>query len=66
MHCQTEHPYLRNKQVQINDVWEVIISIKVWMQIRKIAKERNCSYTTITRYCAFRLAEKEKLRWIGK
>lgn len=63
MRCQTQHPYLRNKPVQVHDLWEVLISAKLWAKIQDFSKKRKCSYTTITRYCAFRLAEKETLRW---
>lgn len=63
MRCHTQHPHLRNKPVQVHDLWEVLISSKLWTKIQDLAKKRRCSYTTITRYCAFRLAEKESLRW---
>lgn len=63
MRCHTQHPHLRNKPVQVHDLWEVLISSKLWAKIQDLAKKRKCSYTTITRYCAFRLAEKETLRW---
>ncbi len=63
MHCTTQHPFLRDKPVQVKDIWEVLISIQLWKKIRELAQKRNCTFTTITRYCAFRLAEKQKLRW---
>ena len=63
MRCRTRNPFLRNKPVQVADLWEVLITKNLWSTITAVAKARKCSMSTITRYCAFRLAEKETLAW---
>lgn len=35
----------------------------LWQRLRLAAKQRRTTYSNITRYCIFRLAEKQNLRW---
>lgn len=62
MKCLRQPCFLINKPTPINDIWEVQLSYKLWNRLMSLAKSRTCTYSTITRFCAFRLAEPEQLR----
>ena len=62
----TQPIFLQNRPSRIEDTWEVRLAQPVWNKIRKIADCRKCSYSQITRYCIFRLAEYANLRWSAK
>lgn len=62
MKCQSQPSRLKNRPVQINDVWEVRLSLTIMQQIRAAAATRRCTLSWITRYCVFRLAERHGLQ----
>ena len=66
MRCQAQPNFLKHRPIQITDIWEVHLPLSTWRSIRQLAKKRNRSFSTVTRYCIFRLAEKASLRWFGK
>lgn len=63
MKCKKQPPYLRERPTPITDVWEVRISVNHWQALVNTAKQRRCSFSNITRYCVFRLAERQNLCW---
>lgn len=63
MKPKTQPIFLLNKPIQIQDSWEVRLPLPVWDRIRHLSGYRKCSYSRITRYCIFRLAEYANLRW---
>ena len=62
MRCLRQPAFLYNKPTPICDIWEVRLSSRLWQHLRKIASIRRCTYSTITRFCIFQLAEFEQLR----
>lgn len=62
MKCQRQPAFLRNKPTPITDVWEIHLSPTLWLRVTELARHRGCTYSTITRFCVFRLAEPERLR----
>jgi hypothetical protein len=62
MKCLKQPAFLANKPAKINNLWEVHLSRKLWQSLAGLAKLRKCSYSTITRYCVFRLVEQQNLR----
>lgn len=62
MKCLKQPAFLANKPAKINNLWEVHLSCKLWQSLAGLAKLRKCSYSTITRYCVFRLVEQQNLR----
>lgn len=63
MKCKRQPPYLREMPTPITDVWEVRISANHWKILVNTAKQRQCSFSNLTRYCVFRLAERQNLSW---
>lgn len=51
------------KPVKIADVWEVTLPPKLWRSLVSCSRFRKSSYSWVTRYCVFRLAESQNLRW---
>lgn len=62
MKCKKQPEFLIGKPTPINDVWEVRLPRSLFESIQHIARRRKVSYSTITRYCVFRLASHENLR----
>ncbi len=62
MKCLKQPAFLANKPAKISNLWEVQLSRKLWQSLRGRAKLRRSSYSTITRYCVFRLVEQQNLR----
>ncbi|AFM14764.1 hypothetical protein Turpa_4131 [Turneriella parva DSM 21527] len=62
MKCQRQPDFLKNKPTPINDIWEVHLSPRIWRRLVHLATARGCTYSTISRFCVFRLAEPERLR----
>ena len=62
MRCHRQPVFLQNKPTPITDLWEVRISSTFWTKIRNLAKQRKTTFSTISRYCIFRLIEPERLR----
>lgn len=65
MKCKSQPQFLAGRASQVTDVWEVKLPKSMADRLRRSSTCRKSSYSSITRYCAFRLAEKEKLRWSG-
>ena len=63
MQCRSQPYFLKERPSQVTDVWEVKLPQQIADLLRRTAGKRQCSYSSITRYCAFRLAEKENLKW---
>lgn len=63
MQCRSQPDFLKERPSQVTDVWEVKLPQQIADLLRKTANKRRCSYSSVTRYCAFRLAEKENLKW---
>lgn len=62
MKCQRQPAFLSNRPTPITDVWEVQLSPRLWNHLAILARTRACTYSTISRFCIFRLAEPEQLR----
>lgn len=62
MKCLRQPAFLSNKPTPISDVWEVHLSPRIWQYLRQLSHRRRCTYSTITRFCIFQLAEFEQLR----
>lgn len=62
MKCKKQPAFLCHRPVKISNLWEVRVSAYLWRVLETIAKKRRCSYSTITRYCVFRLIEQQNLR----
>jgi hypothetical protein len=62
MKCKQQPTFLTNKPVEINDLWEVRLSPRIWKQIQYLAALRRSTLTAVTRYCLFRMIEPENLR----
>ncbi len=63
MICRKQPSFLIGKPTQISDVWEVQLQPQLWRRLRMAAAQRQTTYSNVTRYCAFRLAEKQNLSW---
>ena len=63
MKCRRQPAYLLSKSTPITDVWEVRLSENYWAILANSARKRRCSLSNITRYCIFRLAERQNLSW---
>ena len=63
MKCKRQPPYLLLKPTPIADLWEIRLSESHWKALVNAARQRRCSYSNITRYCIFRLAERQNLAW---
>lgn len=63
MKCPRQPTFLRDKPTPITELWEVRVPIRLWLEIKRVANLRQCTYSKITRFCAFRLAERSSLRW---
>jgi len=66
MRCRKQPSFLVGKPTPINEIWEVRIPIRLWTEIKKCAQKRKCTLSTITRFCAFALAERSSLKWRNK
>ncbi len=62
MKCLKQPAFLEHRPAKIANLWELKLSKRLWQEISIQAKARRCSYSTITRYCVFRLAEQQNLR----
>lgn len=63
MRCSRQPRFLETKPTQISDVWEVQLSVRFWSAVSMVGRKRRMSYSSVTRYCIFRLIEKQNLRW---
>ncbi len=58
MQCKSQPVFLKNKPIKISDVWEVRLAAPLWRRICAASQKYGVSYSEISRYCIFRLAEK--------
>lgn len=66
MQCKRQPRFLEGKPVQITHLLEVRLAPTHWNRIKITMCQRRRTYSTITRYCALRLARKCSLRWTPK
>lgn len=66
MQCRKQPRFLEGRPTPITDVWEVRLPTRLWEQICRLAHSRGVTFSTITRYCIFRLAAHHALRWKKK
>lgn len=62
MKCQRQPTFLKDKPTPICDLWEVQLTPKMWRFIQQLARKRRTTYSSISRFCLFRLAEPQTLR----
>ncbi len=62
MKCQKQPKFLSGKPDKIAELWEVRLPESLWKRLVCIARSNCITYSTVTRYCAFRLAERSTLR----
>lgn len=62
MKCRRQPPFLKGKPTPIEDIWEVHLIAAIWKKLTQIAKQRKVSYSTVARYCVFRLVEQKNLK----
>mgnify|MGYP000895687787 CR=1 FL=1 len=63
MHCRNQPRFLANRDVEITQVLEIRLAPAYWNRIKIIVWHRRRTYSTLTRYCALRLARQCSLRW---
>ncbi|GAB4423376.1 MAG: hypothetical protein OHK0011_03210 [Turneriella sp.] len=47
------------KPTPITELWEVRLPQRLWLRLRRLAEEQGRTFSTVTRLCAFQLAEKK-------
>ena len=62
MKCQRQPNILKNKPAKIAEVWEVHLTQAMFAAVKAEAHRRTCSYSAVTRFCVFYLAERAGLR----
>lgn len=63
MKCHRQPQFLLKKGVQIASLLEIRLAPRHWNRIRIAAWQRGTTYSTVTRFCVFRLARKCALQW---
>ena len=63
MKCQKQPLVHKNMPTPITELWEIHLNQTTWAELKARSKHRKCSYSTVSRYCLFRLIEHENLRW---
>lgn len=63
MKCTRQPKFLDGKPTPISALWEVRMPISLWQKVRTTAGLRDTTFSAITRFCAFALAERNQLRW---
>jgi hypothetical protein len=63
MKCTRQPKFLIGKPTPITALWEVRMPISLWQKVCAIAELRETTFSSITRFCAFALAERNCLRW---
>jgi hypothetical protein len=63
MKCTRQPRFLADKPTPITEIWEVRLPQTLWRKVRHISKGRRITYSMISRFCAFELAERGALRW---
>lgn len=62
MKCQVQPTILKNKPAKIAEVWEVHLTPAMFAAVKTEARRRKCSYSAVSRFCVFYLAERSGLR----
>lgn len=62
MKCQRQPNRLKNKPAKIAELWEVHLTQAMFAAVKAEAHRRKCSYSAVSRFCAFYLAERSGLR----
>ncbi len=62
MICRTQPNFLADKPDRITELWEVRVPRSLWLRIKAIALQKKVTFSQITRYCSFVLAERSSLR----
>ncbi len=62
MICKSQPRFLEDKPDKISDLWEIRLPVTLWQAVHKAARERRVTFSTITRFCLFQLAERSSLR----
>lgn len=57
MKCNKQPAFLANKPTSIAEIWEVRLPQGLWLRVRKLAMNQGQTFSTVTRLCAFELAE---------
>ena len=58
MKCKSQPAFLRDRPAKIEDIWEVRLTDPLWKRINASSQKFGVSFSGISRYCVFRLAEK--------
>lgn len=62
MKCIKQPKFIKNRPSRVTDTWEVRLPQRIWQQVCNEARRRKSTFSQLTRYCVFRLIEKEGLR----
>ncbi len=63
MKCTRQPKFLKRKSATISEVWEVRMPPRLWRSVCSAAHRRHTSFSLISRFCVFALAERSHLRW---
>jgi hypothetical protein len=63
MKCLRQPKFLQDKPVQIANVIEVHLDAEQWRILVKLARHRRRTFSTLTRFCVLRLANRRELFW---
>ncbi len=63
MKCMRQPRFLENKSTPIAELWEVRLPQRLWFRVRTIAVKQGQTFSTVTRLCAFHLAEMNHKNW---
>lgn len=66
MQCQKQPRFLSGKPITISRLLEIRLAPGHWNRIKLTMLLRRRTYSTITRYCALRLARKCSLHWTAR
>ncbi|AFM13481.1 hypothetical protein Turpa_2842 [Turneriella parva DSM 21527] len=58
MKCKSQPAFLKHRPAKIEDIWEVRLAEPLWNRIGRSSRKYGVSFSEISRYCVFRLAEK--------
>jgi len=62
MKCTRQPEFLAHKPTKITEVWEVRMPRSLWRRVCATAMRRGTSFSLISRFCAFALAERNQVR----
>lgn len=61
MKCKNLPSFLTRRPSRIEDIWEVRLPKTLALQLKRVARQRKVTLSQISRYCIFRIAERENL-----